>query len=944
MRTLLTAFVVALVACGATAAPTYEEAVVPLLRNACVGCHNDADPESGFSVETFASVRRGGESHGDAIVPGNPEASVLLQRLESTGEDHMPPPEHPQPTSAEVQALREWIAAGAIAPEEDRPLSMGLEVPELPGFHGRMPVTALTFTTDRSRLAVARGRTVEILPTGPDGLPEGHDPAAVMLLHNLPGKITSLHFSSDNNWLVIAGGIPGVRGQAEIRDASTGERRIAFPAHRDLLYDAELSPDGRLLATAGYDGVIRIWNAEDAAMLREIAVHNAAVFDLAWHPGGELLASASGDETVKLWRTSDGQRLDTLSQPQGEVRQVLFTPDGEHVIAAGRDKRIHVWQLASRTEPTINPQLHARFAHESPITALALSDDGSQLASAAEDGSLTLWQLPTLEPLATDTTQPDLVSVIVPSRANRFLVGRMDGSLDITNVSLSDKPTMLGQPTEQRTSPTDALSGEAVPHAETEPNDTFDHAEGITLPALVSGAMNREEDADCFRFQAKAGQRLLFEVNAARSKSQLDSRIELLDTNGLPVPQVRLQAVRDSWFTFRGKDSTQSGDFRLHNWREMELDEYLYAGGEVTRLWLYPRGPDSGFLVYPGFGTRQTFFHTTAVTHALGEPAWIVKPLPPSAPAEANGLPVFDIPYENDDDPLGRLGSDSQLIAEIPRDGTYLVRVRDTRGFGSSTTPETFRYTLEIRSPRPSFTVAVGGKNAQVSPGSGRELSFTATRLEGFDGPIEVDVQNLPAGFTFHGPIVIEADQQRAFGVLSAAADAADPDEQADNAVRVVARAVDPTEPYDSEGAASAEPESIELGTLGNLQRGPAAKVTVAITHVTTADDTTGVVENGIPHFTIHPGETITARVVAVRHDFAPRISFGNEDSGRNLPYAVFVDNIGLNGLMIVEGQTEREFFITASPVARPGRRQFHLRATDDGGQCSLPAVLEVLP
>jgi hypothetical protein len=70
----------------------------------------------------------------------------------------------------------------------------------------------------------------------------------------------------------------------------------------------------------------------------------------------------------------------------------------------------------------------------------------------------------------------------------------------------------------------------------------------------------------------------------------------------------------------------------------------------------------------------------------------------------------------------------------------------------------------------------------------------------------------------------------------------------------------------------------------------------------------------------------------------------GLEDSGRNLPHGVFVDNIGLNGLLIVEGQTEREFFITASPVARPGVHEFHLRATADGGQASAPAVLRVLP
>jgi len=51
-----------------------------------------------------------------------------------------------------------------------------------------------------------------------------------------------------------------------------------------------------------------------------------------------------------------------------------------------------------------------------------------------------------------------------------------------------------------------------------------------------------------------------------------------------------------------------------------------------------------------------------------------------------------------------------------------------------------------------------------------------------------------------------------------------------------------------------------------------------------------------------------------------------------------------LNGLLIVEGQTEREFFITAAPIAKPGRRIFHIKAGPDGGQCSPPIVIEVLP
>jgi hypothetical protein len=179
----------------------------------------------------------------------------------------------------------------------------------------------------------------------------------------------------------------------------------------------------------------------------------------------------------------------------------------------------------------------------------------------------------------------------------------------------------------------------------------------------------------------------------------------VLDAAGRPVEQVVLQATRDSWFTFRGKDSTQSGDFRLQNWMEMELDEYLYANGEVVRLWRYPQGPDSGFAVYPGNGNRQTFFGTSAVTHALGEPAWIVEPLPPGSQPVPNGLPVFPVFYDNDDESTRRLGSDSQLTFVPPADGEYVARVTDVRGFGG---PRDHHYTLGIRRPNPAAGRACG--------------------------------------------------------------------------------------------------------------------------------------------------------------------------------------------------------------------------------------------
>ena len=915
------------------AAPSYEREIAPILRTYCSGCHNEREAESAFSVERFASLRKGGDGAGDPIVPGDAAASVLIQRIKSEDSDHMPPADEPQLTAAELATLEAWIAAGAAGPANDTSILETLAVPALAPYGGTKPVTALARSPDGTRLAVAHGRTVEIVAVA-DGVPG----KVLATMPDLPGSIMAVHFSRDGARLVIAGGITGLRGVAEIRDAATGKLLKAFAGHRDLVYDAELSPDEKTLATAGYDRSIKLWNVADGALVRSIDVHNGAVFDLAWHPSGKLLASASADETVKLWRASDGVRLDTLSQPQGEVASVAFTPDGGHVIAAGRDKRIHFWKLVSLDAPAINPSLRSVFAHEAPIVALALSADGRRLVTTAEDRSLKAWSVPDLAIEKELPRQPDLVAAIVPDAAGRFLVGRLDGSLDAVPVAGPSDGRPAPTAVAQQAAPAAAAAGTSastdIPAAtgsETEPNDTASQAQPVAVPVAMKGAIGAPGDVDCFRFTARAGVPLLLEVVAAKAEpaSKLDSRIEVLDAAGQRVEQVVLQAVRDSWITFRGKNSTQSGDFRLQNWDEMELDQYLYVGGEVVKLWLYPRGPDSGFEVYPGSGNRHTFFHTSAITHALGEPAWVVEPLPRGAVAVPNGLPVFRLFYENDDEPTRRLGTDSQLIFTPPADGEYVARVSDVRGFGGATD---FHYTLGIRRPQPSFAVSVEGKDPKVSPGSGRELTFKATRIEGFDGPVRIEVAGLPAGFTFHGPIEIEAGQQGARGVISATADAVAPDEAADKAVTV--RAV-----TQIDGREVVE----ELGTLGDIQLGDKPKVTVEI-----APGTDPAVVRQVPgeplEFTIRPGQTITAKVKAARHDFKDRIDFGTVGAGRNLPHGAFIDNLGLNGLLIVEGQDEREFFITAAPKTPPGRRFFHLRATPDGGQTSLPAVLNVLP
>ena len=69
---------------------------------------------------------------------------------------------------------------------------------------------------------------------------------------------------------------------------------------------------------------------------------------------------------------------------------------------------------------------------------------------------------------------------------------------------------------------------------------------------------------------------------------------------------------------------------------------------------------------------------------------------------------------------------------------------------------------------------------------------------------------------------------------------------------------------------------------------------------------------------------------------------FGKEGAGRNLPFGVIVDNLGLNGLLVLENQRERVFFVTADRSTPEQVRPFHLTTGVEGGQSSRPVLLRV--
>lgn len=176
--------------------------------------------------------------------------------------------------------------------------------------------------------------------------------------------------------------------------------RLTLKGHAAEVRGLSYSPDGKLLASAGSDQSIKLW---DIATGKELATLNGGIslWSVVFSPDGKLLASGT-HSAIKLWDVKSGKELTTIPGFLGQSRAVVFSPDGTTLASDSMDnKKDGTWTIALWDVKTGKRKATLKGHLDGPVDCLAYSPDGKTLASGCRDDTVKLWDVATGQEKAT---------------------------------------------------------------------------------------------------------------------------------------------------------------------------------------------------------------------------------------------------------------------------------------------------------------------------------------------------------------------------------------------------------------------------------------------------------------------------------------------------------------------------------------------------------------
>lgn len=268
--------------------------------------------------------------------------------------------------------------------------------------------------------------------------------------------VWAVAFSPDGKW-VAAGGCdkrsgmknPCYAGSARVWEAQTGEE-VALLPHAGDVQTIEFSPDGKLIASGGNDGLARVWQVNKNQEIAQLP-HEGMILSVTFSPDSNGVASAGSNAMIRLWNLSEnGTNPRQISDDKAGYRSsVSFSPDGKWVASDRCDQRLsgfsipicssnkaHVWEVSSGQEIS-------NIAHDAEIRIISFNQDGRWVASGSRDGVVLIWHPTTGQVQSRLIHDEEITSIAFSPDGRLIATGSVDTTARIWNIDTGDELSRL---------------------------------------------------------------------------------------------------------------------------------------------------------------------------------------------------------------------------------------------------------------------------------------------------------------------------------------------------------------------------------------------------------------------------------------------------------------------------------------------------------------------
>ena len=379
--------------------------------------------------------------------------------------------------------------------------------------------------------------------------------------------IISSDYTDDGAFLITAGGESLLYRPGDVVVWKADGSRVGnFSGHATAVWAVDTSSDGKLVATAGYDGMVKLWDMQSRKLKADLNQHQGWVRSVAFSPDGSQLVTAGEDGNVIVWSTLSGKAVTTVVAHKGPVTAITFSTDGKTFVTGGGDNLVKIWNALDGKE------MKSLAGHEDTIWSIAYSPTRPEFVSTGADKTIRVWSVNNFKQTSMLAGHKDWVtSAAFNSDGSRLVTASLDGVIKLWDVQ---------KKREQEGSSQQSASVWSVAFA---PDDqsifvgTHRGGKMITAPVAKLLPLSKSDSKSLAQptvkplvptvFKSEAGATGVISVDGTvlvSGKNGKDTyRLTATVPDGSPVTAIRIEVHPDDTLPSRGPGRAANGNFVL---------------------------------------------------------------------------------------------------------------------------------------------------------------------------------------------------------------------------------------------------------------------------------------------------------------------------------------------------------------------------------------------